>query len=86
MTALMLLLLQVSRHWNYVANPLNHKSHLDLTLKSPIQILTSLHMQAFCDTQKDFLEHSIASLPNQASSADDYTKMSWAQVERKVTG
>lgn len=43
-------------------------------------------MQAFCDNQKDLLEHSIANLPNQASSGDDYTKMSWPQVEKKVTG
>lgn len=49
-------------------------------------VIVLLCVQAFCDTQKDFLEHSIASLPNQASSGDDYTKMSWAQVERKVTG
>ena len=43
-------------------------------------------MQAFCDNQKDLLEHSISNLPNQASSGDDYTKMSWLQVEKKVTG
>ena len=50
------------------------------------EVHRSSRMQAYCDLQRELLERCLINLPNQASSGDDLSKMSWSQVEKKVNG
>ncbi|KAL0036401.1 hypothetical protein WJX77_006182 [Trebouxia sp. C0004] len=71
----------------------------DLALVSPA-VLPRLHtlaqamlrcrgshvFKAYCDLQREVLDRALGSLPNQATSSEDLSKMSWSQVEKKVNG
>ncbi len=43
-------------------------------------------LQTYCDLQREVLDRALGSLPNQATSSEDLSKMSWSQVEKKVNG
>ena len=52
-----------------------------------IKFTCRFHMlQAYCDLQREVLDRALGSLPNQATSSEDLSKMSWSQVEKKVNG